>query len=151
MNQVTSILSPERIRIDHNAAAKSELFDDAGTLFASHDGLDPARVMTSLAAREALGSTALGQGVAIPHARLDGLQHAYGAFFRLRPAIPFDAPDGKPVSEALVLLVPDQAIEQHLQLLAEAAQMFNDRRFLAYLRNQRTAADVWQAFADWRP
>jgi PTS system nitrogen regulatory IIA component len=149
MNRVASILSPERIRIDLTESAKAQLFEDAGKLFASHGGLDPALVVESLAAREKLGSTGLGQGVAIPHARLQGLVQAHAAFIRLRPAIFFDAPDGKPVSEFLILLVPEHATEIHLQTLAEAAQMFNDRRFRDHLRNQGDAEGVWRVFAEW--
>jgi len=100
-------------------------------------------------ARENLGSTGLGQGVAIPHARLKGLRQAVAAYLRVNPAISFDAPDGKPVSELLFLLVPEQATEDHLQTLAEAAEMFNDRRFRDHLRNQFSATSVYQAFVDW--
>jgi PTS system nitrogen regulatory IIA component len=149
MNRVASILSVERIRIDLAESAKAPLFEVAGRLFASQGDLQPAQVVARLLAREQLGSTALGQGVAIPHARIRGLAQAVAAFIRLRPAISFDAPDGKPVSEVLFLLVPEQATDVHLQTLAEAAEMFSDRQFRDHLRNQREAAQVWQAFADW--
>ena len=75
----------------------------------------------SLFAREKLGSTGLGQGIAIPHGRIKGLKDALGAFVRPRQPIPFDAPDGKPVSLVFVLLVPEQATEKHLQILSELA------------------------------
>ncbi len=149
MSQLASILAIGRIRIDHAAIGKAQLFEEAARLFGAEGGLDPAQVVASLTARERLGSTGLGQGVAIPHARIQGLQHAVAAYFHLRPAISFDAPDGKPVSEALVLLVPEQASEAHLQMLAEAAQMFNDRRFRDLLREQRDAAGAYRVFADW--
>jgi PTS system nitrogen regulatory IIA component len=149
MNQVASSLSTERILIDLTASGKAQLFADAGRLFAAQGGLDPAQVAASLMAREKLGSTGLGQGVAIPHARVKGLRQAHAAFIRLRPAIAFDAPDGKPVSEVLILLVPEQATEMHLQMLSEAAQMFSDRGFRDHLRDQRDVAGVWRAFADW--
>lgn len=151
MTRVASILSPERIRIDQTAGTKAQLFEDMGRLFAAWDGLDPARVAASLMAREKLGCTALGHGVALPHARLKGLAQAHGAFARLRTPLSFGAVDGKPVSEVLVVLVPEHAVEEHLQILAEAAEMFCDRRFLGYLRSRPDAAAVWQAFADWRP
>ena len=84
-------------------------------------------VFDSLFARERLGSTGLGQGVAIPHGRIKGLKDALGAFLRLAQPVPFDAPDGKPVSLVFVLLVPEKATEKHLQILSELAQMFSDR------------------------
>src|SRR5208283_3559142 len=105
MNRVAAILSPERIRVDLTASAKNQVFDDAGRLFGALEAVEPTRVVASLVARENLGSTGLGQGVAIPHARLKGLRQAVAAFIRLSPAISFDEPDGKPVSEVIILLV----------------------------------------------
>jgi len=149
MNLIAPLLSPERIRIDLDANTRSRVFEEVGQLFAAHAGLDAMRVVESLSVREALGSTGLGQGFALPHARVKGLRQPLAAFMRLSLPIPFDAPDGKPVSELLVLLVPEQATEAHLQLLADAAQMFGDRRFRDHLRKQGDAASVVQAFADW--
>lgn len=151
MTRVASILSPERIRIDQTAGSKAELYQELGRLFAAWDGLDPARVTASLLARENLGCTALGHGVALPHARLKGLQQAHGAFVRLRTPLSFGAVDGKPISDVLVVLVPEHAVEEHLKMLAEAAEMFSDRRFLNCLHGRTDAAAVWQAFADWQP
>ncbi len=96
-----------------------------------------------------MGSTGLGQGFALPHARIKGLRQPLAAFIRLSVPIPFASPDGKPVSELLALLVPEQATEAHLQILAEAAQIFGDRRFREQLRHQGDAASVVRAFADW--
>jgi PTS system nitrogen regulatory IIA component len=149
MNRISAVLSVERVRIALDAGTKGRVFEEAGQLFAGCDGLDASRVAASLAAREQLGSTGLGQGIALPHARVKGLRQALAAFMRLRPPIPFDAPDGKPVSEILVLLVPEQATETHLQLLAEVAEMFGARRFRDHLRSQSDAASVCQAFRDW--
>ncbi|MNT49860.1 Nitrogen regulatory protein [compost metagenome] len=78
-------------------------------------------------AREKLGSTGLGQGVAIPHGRIKSLKEATGIFIRLKAPIPFDAPDGKPVSLLFVLLVPEQATDIHLQVLSELAQRFSSK------------------------
>ncbi|MCX7175098.1 MAG: PTS sugar transporter subunit IIA [Proteobacteria bacterium] len=149
MNLIAPYLAPKRIRLDLDAGTKSRVFEEAGQLFAADIGLDATRVAENLGARERLGSTGLGHGVAFPHARVPGLSHALAAFIRLRPPITFDAPDGKPVSELLILLVPEKATEAHLQLLAEAAQMFADPRFREHLRNQDDAFDVYRAFADW--
>lgn len=99
-------------------------------------GLSRGQVTESLLARERLGSTGLGQAVAIPHGRVKGLRIAVGAFLRLRAPIPFDAPDNQPVSLVFVLLVPERASDLHLQILSELAQMFSDRE----LRRQLTAA-----------
>ena len=149
MNLLTALLTPERVRIDLDASARSRVFEEAGRLFAAYPGLDTAQVVDSLAEREKMGSTAVGQGVALPHARVRGLREPMAAFFRLKLPIPFDAPDGKPVSMVFILLVPEHATEAHLQLLAEAAQMFCDRRFRDHLRQQTDMAGLIQCFAAW--
>ena len=131
------------------AVNKSQVLDEAGRLLASIEGLEAGHIAASLAARERLGSTGLGSGVAIPHARLQGLRKAVAAFIRLGFAVDFDAPDGKPVSDVLVVLVPELATEEHLQLLAQAAEMFNDRRFRDHLHKQTDAQGVYQTFANW--
>jgi PTS system nitrogen regulatory IIA component len=128
---------------------KKRVFEEVGRLLEKRLGLEPEQVVKSLSAREELGSTGLGQGVAIPHARIKGLPQAVAAFVRTYLPIPFDAPDEKPVSEILVLLVPDQATDQHLQILASAARMFGDRSFRERLRMCVDASAVSRLFADW--
>lgn len=149
MNKIAPLLSSARIRLDLDVRSKSRLFEEAGRLFAANLQLDAESIAESLNKRELLGSTGLGQGMALPHARIKGLTQPAAAFVRLTPPIPFDAPDGKPVSDSLVLLVPEQATEVHLQLVAEAAQIFADRRFRERLRKQSEVAGAYQAFVDW--
>ncbi len=149
MNLIAPLLSTERIRIGLDAGTPSRVFEEAGKTFVGTPGLDAERVAKALAEREALGSTALGQGIALPHARVIGLRQPLAAFLRLQLPIPYHAPDGKPVSDLLVLLVPEHATEAHLLILAEVAQMFGDRRFREHLRVQNAAAGVQQVFADW--
>jgi PTS system nitrogen regulatory IIA component len=95
-------------------------------------------------------STGLGQGIAIPHGRIKGLTHAMGAFVRPQQPIPFDAPDGKPVDQVFVLLVPEQATEEHLELLSELAQMFGERSFREQVAMAADPAEVRQVFAAWQ-
>jgi len=151
MNQIAELLPPANIALDLDVASKSRLFEAAGALFAASAGLDPAMVAASLAAREKLGSTGLGQGIAIPHGRIKGLKEARGAFLRLRQPVPFDAPDGRPVSQVFVLLVPEQATDLHLQLLSELAQMFSERAFRERLASAASAADLVNLFREWEP
>jgi len=89
--------------------------------------------------------------VAIPHGRIKGLKVARGAFLRLKQPVPFDAPDGKPVSQVFVLLVPEQATDLHLQLLSELAQMFSDRDFREKLGGASDAAALVALFRAWQP
>jgi nitrogen PTS system EIIA component len=151
MNQITQLLPLTNIALDIDAPSKSRLFDVAGELFAASAHLVPATVAASLAAREKLGSTGLGQGIAIPHGRIKGLREAVGAFARLRAPIAFDAPDGKPVGQVFVLLVPEQATDLHLQLLSELAQMFSDRAFRDRLAAAATPDDLYALFRSWEP
>lgn len=150
MNQIAELLPPANIALDLDVGSKPRLFDAAGTLFAA-GGLDAASVASSLTAREKLGSTGLGQGVAIPHGRIKGLKEARGAFVRLKHPVPFDAPDGKPVSQVFVLLVPEQATDLHLQLLSELAQMFSERQFREQLATVSSSAELVALFRGWEP
>src|SRR5215471_17128967 len=123
MNLIAPLLLPANVVVDLDASSKKRVFEQAGLLFENNHGLARSVVYDSLFAREKLGSTGLGQGVAIPHGRIKGLREAVGAFVRLAQPVPFDSPDGKPVSLVFLLLVPEQATEQHLQVLSELAQM----------------------------
>jgi PTS system nitrogen regulatory IIA component len=150
MNAIAQLLPAENVRLDLEATSKVRLFEALGALFEANQGLAGRGIVDSLAAREKLGSTGLGQGIAIPHGRIRGLKAAVGAYARLRTPIVFDAPDGKPVAQVFVLLVPEQATEQHLQLLSELAQMFSDRAFRERLGAATDAAAVHDLFTGWR-
>jgi len=147
MSLISSLLPLSNVVIDLDASSKQHVFDEAGKLFEAHQKLSRETVVASLTAREKLGSTGLGQGIAIPHGRIKGLRGAVGAFLRLKTAIPFDAPDGKPVSLLFVLLVPEQATDLHLQILGELAQMFSDRSFRERLAGTQDAAQLHQLIA----
>jgi PTS system nitrogen regulatory IIA component len=150
MNQIADLLPASNVLLGLDASSKSRLFEAIGVLFETTRGLSRQLVIDSLTAREKLGSTGLGQGIAIPHGRIKGLAEAQGAFARLAEPIAFDAPDGKPVSQVFVLLVPEHATEQHLQLLSELAQMFSDRGFRDELRAADSAPGVHAVFANWQ-
>jgi PTS system nitrogen regulatory IIA component len=151
MNQIASLLQADRIVLDLDVGSKARLFDAVGTLFERDAGLQGSAVSASLAAREKLGSTGLGQGIAIPHGRIRGLTKAIGGFVRLAHGIEFEAPDGKPVTQIFVLLVPEQATDQHLQLLSELAQMFSERAFRERLARAADTDALEQVFAEWQP
>jgi PTS system nitrogen regulatory IIA component len=148
---IAELLSPANVLLAVDAPTKARLFEAVGALFEASCGLNRATVAGSLTAREKLGSTGLGQGIAIPHGRIKGLAEAQGAFARLATPIAFDAPDGKPVSQVFVLLVPEHATEQHLQLLSELAQMFSEREFRDALAAADTPQAVHDVFARWQP
>lgn len=151
MNLIAKLLPPANVVTNLEASSKKRVFEQAGLLFENTQGIARSTVFDSLFAREKLGSTGLGQGVAIPHGRIKGLREAVGAFFRLGTPVQFDAPDGKPVSLLFVLLVPEQATEHHLQILSELAQMFSDRHFREQLATAADEAAVHALFTNWQP
>jgi PTS system nitrogen regulatory IIA component len=146
MNPLSNLLSATQVILELEASSKKRVFEQAGMLFEKHLGLARTLVFDSLFAREKLGSTGLGQGIAIPHGRIKGLKHAAGAFMRLTNPVPFDSPDGRPVNLLFVLLVPEQATEQHLQILSELAQRFSERPFRESLLAAQSANDVVALF-----
>jgi PTS system nitrogen regulatory IIA component len=151
MTLVSKILTPSHVSLDLQASSKKRLFEQAGLLFENLDGIARSVVYDSLFAREKLGSTGLGQGVAIPHGRIKGLKEALGAFVRLAQPVPFDAPDGNPVSLVFVLLVPEKANEKHLQILSELAQMFSDKALREAMSRAPDAAALYELIAAWQP
>jgi PTS system nitrogen regulatory IIA component len=151
MNRIGPLLLESNILLDAGAATKKRLFEQVAEMFEQHAQLSRPVVFDSLTARERLGSTGLGQGIAIPHGRIKGLKQALGAFIRPQQPIPFDAPDGRPVSQVFVLLVPEHATEEHLQLLSELAQMFSDKAFRETLATATEPAALHALFSNWEP
>ena len=151
MNKIASLLSASRVVLDVAAPDKKALFERVGSLLDGTSGLNRTQIVGSLIARERLGSTALGEGIAIPHGRVRGLREAVGAFLRLNPALAFDAPDNRPVNLVFVLLVPDRATDLHLQILSDLAQMFSDRRLRSELTAVSDALSAQRLIASWEP
>lgn len=146
MNPLHNLLPAAHVMLDLDASSKKRVFEHVGVLFETRIGLARSVVFDSLFAREKLGSTGLGQSVAIPHGRIKGLRQAAGAFVRLASPVPFDSPDGRPVNMLFVLLVPEQATEEHLQILSELAQRFAERPFRESLLAAPDAAAVVALF-----
>lgn len=142
MNHIAALLTPDTILLDLAFDSKTALFQHAGEVFSTEHGLKTADVIHSLSERERLGSTALGSGIAIPHGRIKGLQQAAGALYRLRHALEFEAPDGRPVTLCFILLVPKDADEAHLQILGELAQLFGDATMRSRLMLASNTAEL---------
>jgi PTS system nitrogen regulatory IIA component len=141
-------LSPADVLLDVDADNKAQVFAQIARRAERRHGASREAVYEALCAREGYHSTALGRGIAIPHARVSGLRDAIAMFVRTRNPLEFDADDGKPVTQMLMLLVPESATERHLQLLAETAQLFCDRRFREQLRIATDADAIYRLFAD---
>ena len=151
MNRLSQILPPSQVLVRVEATSKKRAFEEAGLLFENQHGMNRALITDSLFARERLGSTGLGHGVAIPHGRIKGLKQPLAGFMRLAEPIPFESPDGKPVSLLIFLLVPEQATQQHLEILSEIAQLLSDREMREGLATLPTPEAVHQLLTEWHP
>jgi PTS system nitrogen regulatory IIA component len=149
MNPVGELLGVEDVEVNLDVSGKDALLQRIAAMLAQRRHLVPSEVLDSLIAREQLGSTAVGHGMAIPHARMSQCGASAAVFVRTRAGIPFDAPDGRPVSIFLGMIVPQQANERHLKLLATAAAMFSDRAFREKLRATTDAALTRDLLAAW--
>lgn len=146
MKHLAKLLHETHVMLGSDCGSKKRVFEQAGLIFENHNGIARATVFDSLFAREKLGSTGLGQGIAIPHGRIKGLKQAVGAFIRLDAPIPFEAPDGRPVNLLFVLLVPESANELHLQILSELATKFASKHFRESLTLAQEAHEVCALF-----
>lgn len=111
------------------------MFETAARLIADDQGyLETSELFSALINREKLGSTAMGNGIAIPHCRISNCPEPVGALLTLAEPVEFDAHDGQPVDIVFVLLVPEEAHQEHLNMLALLARMFSESKHLAKLR-----------------
>ena len=118
MNLITKLLQPTHVLLDLEVSSKKRLFEQIGLLFENHNRIARVAVFEAMFAREKLGSTGLGYGVAIPHGRIKGLRDPVCTFIRASSGVPFDSPDNEPVRLVFAMLVPEHATEQHLHILS---------------------------------
>ncbi|MCF6225507.1 MAG: PTS sugar transporter subunit IIA [Xanthomonadales bacterium] len=149
--QVSDLLSPERISLNEHAGSKKKLLEILSDLLVNkEDSNDVRLVFESLCSRERLGSTSIGNGVAIPHGRVPDSNTARAAFVRLRKAIQFEAEDGEPVDMLFAITVPQHCSEDHLQLLSQVEDMFSNAEFREQLRTADSAAKLQELLANWK-
>ena len=138
MSNVSDILSIDAVEADLNAANKKALFQQLAAIAARLTGLPAKQIVSSVNEREKLGSTGFGGGAAIPHGKIEGLDHVFGVFARLETPIDFQAIDGIPVDLVFLLLSPPDAGADHLKALARVSRAFRDRQVVAKLRGARS-------------
>ncbi|MEM8752536.1 MAG: PTS IIA-like nitrogen regulatory protein PtsN [Pseudomonadota bacterium] len=136
------ILSPEASIVGLNATSKKHLMQELSQRAAASAGIDARAAFDALLERERLGSTGMGRGVAIPHARLEGLETIIGVFARLSRSIDYDAPDGEPVDLVFALFAPEDAGADHLRALARISRSLRDPSICAKLRGADDASAV---------
>jgi PTS system nitrogen regulatory IIA component len=140
---VSDLLSPERVLPQVRISSKKRLLELVSQALVQNDEtLDSREVFESLCARERLGSTGLGNGVAIPHGRVAGSALVQAVFVRLSKPLAFDAIDGKPVDLLFALAVPENCTGDHLKLLAQIAERFSDAELLEKLRSAEDTAEL---------
>lgn len=151
MNLISKSLTVSHVALDMDVTSKKRLFEQIGLLFENEDRVARASVFDALFAREKLGSTGLGLGVAIPHGRIKQLRDTVAVFVRARDGIPFESPDNEPVRLVYAMLVPEHATEQHLNMLSELAQMFSDADLREALLAEADPVAVHKLLTEWSP
>lgn len=132
---MNDILTPGRTVSNVAGVSKKRLFETIARIFCDDQpSLEYEAVFSHLIAREKLGSTGLGKGIAIPHCRVDACPQPLGVLVTLRDGVDFDAPDDQPVDLLFALLVPGEAHQQHLDILASVARLFSQNDYCQALR-----------------
>lgn len=140
-NILFETLPPDGVILDLEVNSRASLFNRAGEIFEQLYGIPTRQVVEHLLERERLETTALGSGVAVPHARIDLIDSAVAVAIRLRSAIPFDAPDNHAVSLFVFLLVPQVATQRHLEILAKIAEKLSDPSLRSLLDNAKDVGE----------
>ena len=150
MNRLASILPESQVLVGVEATSKKRAFEEAGLLFENLHGLSRALITDSLFARERLGSTGLGHGVAIPHGRIKGLKAPMAAVLQLAQPIGFDAPYEQPVGLLIFLLVPEAATQKHLEILSEIAELLSDSGLRERIKAAGSVPELHGLIAQWQ-
>jgi len=150
MQVLDKLLTPGRTLCHAPGLSKKRLFETAARIISEDQlSLPYETVFSHLIAREKLGSTGLGNGIAIPHCRISNCTHAIGTLITLEEPIDFDAPDGKPVDILFVLLVPEEAQQQHLDILAGIAKLFSQHAFCSEVRAAASVQQLFSSATNW--
>jgi PTS system nitrogen regulatory IIA component len=141
---VSALLSPQTIFLDTEISSKKKLLQLIANIVADRSKLSESTIYNNLLNRERLGSTGLGQGFAVPHARLSDLDKTMACFFRLKDAVNFEAPDNQPVDLVFTIIIPEEATEEHLLILSSLARMFSREEVCDAIRNAASKDEIAQ-------
>ena len=144
MNALAKLITPNNIALDIDVSSQEELFQFAGKLFEDIYGIPAELVQSCLQDRENMGSTGLGGGIAIPHGRVKDLSEAHLGFIRLKHGIDFKSPDGIPVKVLVLMLVPEQATQSHLEILSQVAQVLSNAQTKELLFTETKLENIHQ-------
>ena len=141
---ISALLSPQSIFIDTEITSKKKLLELIANIVADRTKLSESSIYNNLLNRERLGSTGLGQGFAVPHARVDDLDKTIGCFFRLKQAVNFESPDNRPVDLVFTIIIPEEATEEHLMILSSLASIFSREEICDAIRNAASKDEIAQ-------
>lgn len=145
------LVSPDSVICHADVASKKRALELLADLLAAQTKADKSlEIFQLLTEREKLGSTSLGHGIALPHARTSLCQQAIGVFIRTKKGIDFDSPDRLPTDLLFALMVPEHYTDEHLNILAGLAGMFNDEPFCQKLRTADSDAELYQCLISWQ-
>ncbi len=139
---ISALLSPERIFIDTDISSKKRLLEFIANTVATQFNLPQPTIYSNLLDRERLGSTGLGKGFAIPHARLVDLDKTIACFIRLDQPVNFEAPDNQPVDLVFTIIIPENAADEHLQILSSLAKIFSQSEICEAIRSADSGEEV---------
>jgi PTS system nitrogen regulatory IIA component len=144
MIALNKLLHSNNIHIDVELTSANEVFSFIGDLFETQLELAPSTVQSCLKDRETLGSTGLGHGIAIPHGRVKNLKEPHLGFIRLKNGIDFKAPDQEPVSVFVIMLVPEEATQMHLEILSQVAQILSNKETKDLLFTEANKVKIYE-------
>jgi PTS system nitrogen regulatory IIA component len=149
--QLSEIINVNRIKSGINVKSKKRALEALSELVTQDQNqLDASDIFDSLIARERLGATGVGYGIAIPHGRIKNCKKITGAFVQLDQGVDFDAVDNQPVDMMFALVVPEESTDEHLQILALLASMFNEETFREKLRQSKNNDETYQLLTEWQ-
>ena len=141
---ISALLSPQRIFLDTEISSKKKLLELIANIVADQTRLSESSIYNNLLNRERLGSTGLGHGFAVPHARLENLDKTIGCLFRLKEPVNFEAPDNQPVDLVFTIIIPQEATEEHLLILSSLARIFSQTDVCEAIRGATSRDEIAQ-------
>lgn len=149
--QLSEIIDVNHIKNNVDVKSKKRALENLSHLFAQDQNqIEASDIFESLIARERLGATGVGYGIAIPHGRIKNCDKITGAFIKLNEGVDFNTSDNKPVDILFALIVPEESTDEHLQVLALLASMFSNEDFRNQLRQNNSSEDIYQLLTQWQ-
>jgi len=139
---ISALLSPQKIFIDTEVTSKKKLLEMIANIVADRSNLSQTNIYNNLLSRERLGSTGLGKGFAVPHARVPDLDQVIGCFFRLKEPVNFESPDNQPVDLVFTIIIPEEATEEHLLILSSLARIFSQPEVCQAIRDAANKEEI---------